>query len=133
MAISGGFCMVVPSLTTFPGLIVFSVGIGLFGGSFVALIAVMLVDVLGPERLFSAFGICVLFQGVAHLTGPPFAGWLQDITGSWNLSFYMCGSMLLIGTIILLFEPVGRKYMDRKSETPVGRKCMDKKSETPIV
>lgn len=43
-------------------------------GAYVGLTSVILVDLLGLERLTNAFGILLLFQGIASLVGPPLAG-----------------------------------------------------------
>lgn len=43
-------------------------------GAYVSLTSVILVDLLGLEKLTNAFGILLLFQGVACLVGPPVIG-----------------------------------------------------------
>jgi len=43
-------------------------------GAYVGLTSVILVDLLGLEKLTNAFGILLLFQGIAALIGPPIAG-----------------------------------------------------------
>ena len=43
-------------------------------GVFVSLTSVVLVDLLGIERLTNSFGLLLLFQGVATIVGPPVAG-----------------------------------------------------------
>lgn len=43
-------------------------------GAYVGLTSVILVDLLGLERLTNAFGLLLLFQGIASLVGPPIAG-----------------------------------------------------------
>lgn len=43
-------------------------------GAYVGLTSVILVDLLGLEKLTNAFGILLLFQGIASLVGPPLAG-----------------------------------------------------------
>jgi hypothetical protein len=50
---------------------------GVFGamiGAYVGLTSVILVDLLGLDRLTNAFGLLLLFQGIASLVGPPIAG-----------------------------------------------------------
>ena len=39
-----------------------------------SLTSVVLVDLLGLESLTNAFGLTLLFQGVAGIIGPPIAG-----------------------------------------------------------
>ena len=41
---------------------------------YVSLTSVVLVDLLGIERLTNSFGLLLLFQGVATIVGPPVAG-----------------------------------------------------------
>lgn len=43
-------------------------------GAYVSLTSVILVDLLGLEKLTNAFGILLLFQGVASFMGPPIIG-----------------------------------------------------------
>lgn len=43
-------------------------------GAYVGLTSVILVDLLGIDKLTNAFGLLLLFQGIASLIGPPMAG-----------------------------------------------------------
>lgn len=43
-------------------------------GAYVGLTSVILVDLLGLDRLTNAFGLLLLFQGIASFLGPPIAG-----------------------------------------------------------
>lgn len=43
-------------------------------GVYVSLTSVVLVDLLGLEKLTSSFGLLLLFQGIATIVGPPLAG-----------------------------------------------------------
>ena len=45
-----------------------------FIGTYVSLTSVILVDLLGIEKLTNAFGILLLFQGIASFIGPPIIG-----------------------------------------------------------
>lgn len=50
---------------------------GMFGatvGVYVSLTSVILVDLLGLDKLTNAFGLLLLFQGVATVIGPPIVG-----------------------------------------------------------
>lgn len=46
----------------------------LFLGTYVSLTSVVLVDLLGLEKLTNAFGLILLFQGVASIFGPLIVG-----------------------------------------------------------
>ena len=52
----------------------YSVIFGMFAGSYNALTPVILVDLLGADKLSSSFGLALLFQGIGFLVGPPMAG-----------------------------------------------------------
>jgi len=43
-------------------------------GVYVCLTPIVLVDLLGLEKLSNAFGLVLLFQGIGAVAGPPFAG-----------------------------------------------------------
>ena len=47
---------------------------GCTSGAYVGLTSVVLVDLLGMERLTNAFGLLLLFQGIASVIGPPICG-----------------------------------------------------------
>jgi MFS transporter, MCT family, solute carrier family 16 (monocarboxylic acid transporters), member 14 len=58
----------------FISLSVYSAVFGFTIGAYVGLTSVILVDLLGLERLTNAFGLLLLFQGIASFLGPPLAG-----------------------------------------------------------
>lgn len=60
----------------------------------------MVVDLLGLEKLTNAFGLLLLFQGVAAIIGAPLAGAFMNATGSYNYCFYMSGGVLLFSAVI---------------------------------
>lgn len=66
----------------------YSVAFGFTIGAYVGLTSVILVDLLGLEKLTNAFGLLLLFQGIASLVGPPFAGKILFCFTSKNLDKY---------------------------------------------
>ncbi|GMT33376.1 hypothetical protein PFISCL1PPCAC_24673, partial [Pristionchus fissidentatus] len=86
---------------------------GAFGftiSSYICLTSVILVDLLGLERLTNAFGLLLLFQGVGTVFGPPLSGWLADINGNnYNYSFFFCGVNLLASGLMMFATPFLRK------------------------
>lgn len=59
---------------SFATLAVYVTVFGITIGAYVGLTSVILVDLLGLEKLTNAFGLLLLFQGIASLVGPPIAG-----------------------------------------------------------
>lgn len=84
---------------------VYCVIFGATSGAFVSLTSVILVDILGLERLTNAFGLLLLFEGVACLVGPPMTGWLYDYTGSYDPGFLVSGAMIALGGVMLFVIP----------------------------
>jgi len=65
---------VFPLIWTFPQFAVVCAVYGSLAGTFVSQKSVVLVDILGVEKLSSAFGLVLLFQGVGSLIGPTLGG-----------------------------------------------------------
>ena len=61
---------------------VYCVIFGITSGAYVGLTSVVLVDLLGLDKLTNAFGLLLLFQGIASVIGPPFIGKCTQI-GQW--------------------------------------------------
>ncbi|RVE48788.1 hypothetical protein evm_006562 [Chilo suppressalis] len=90
----------------FWGLAMYATVFGFTIGAYVGLTSVVLVDLLGIEKLTNAFGLLLLFQGIASLIGPPFAGWLFDALNSYAPAFYVAGATISLSGLILFFIPV---------------------------
>ncbi|KAF3422609.1 hypothetical protein E2986_02716 [Frieseomelitta varia] len=67
---------------------------------FASLRSILVVDLLGLEKLTNAFGLLLLFQGVAAAIGAPLAGAFMDATGSYDASFYLSGSLIFLSAVI---------------------------------
>lgn len=75
----------------------------LFVGALVGLTSVILVDLLGIDKLTNAFGLLLLFQGIGSFIGPPIAGSMFDQTQSYTASFIFAGSSMVLSGFILYF------------------------------
>lgn len=62
--------------------------------------SIIAVDLMGIEKLTNAFGILMLFQGLAAVVGTPIAGALYDATNSYDYSFYFAGILITISAIL---------------------------------
>ncbi|XP_018645748.1 monocarboxylate transporter, putative [Schistosoma mansoni] len=63
----------------YAALVLISCGFGLFSAVFVSLKSILVVELIGIDRLTNAFGYLLLFQGFAAAVGPPVAGYLRDL------------------------------------------------------
>ncbi|KAJ6637586.1 Monocarboxylate transporter 5 [Pseudolycoriella hygida] len=106
--------------TTFTSLAIFSAVFGFTIGAYVGLTSVILVDLLGLDHLTNAFGLLLLFQGIASLVGPPAAGTLFDKFGSYNPGFILAGVMITASGAMLFAIPCMQKYIRNKTIAEVN-------------
>uniref|UniRef100_A0A8C3W7B7 Monocarboxylate transporter 14 n=1 Tax=Catagonus wagneri TaxID=51154 RepID=A0A8C3W7B7_9CETA len=109
---------ILPLMHTYAGLAVICSLIGFSSGYF-SLMPVVTEDLVGIEHLANAYGIIICANGISALLGPPFAGWIYDITQKYDFSFYICGLLYMVGILFLLIQPCiqiieqsRKKYMD---------------------
>ncbi|XP_070491773.1 monocarboxylate transporter 5 [Chironomus tepperi] len=100
----------------FWGLLVYSTVFGFTIGAYVGLTSVILVDLLGLDNLTNAFGLLLMFQGIASFVGPPIGGWLYDISGKYEPAFVLAGVAIAVSGLILYFIPALQRYVARKEE-----------------
>lgn len=67
---------------------------------FSALRSIIAVDLMGIEKLTNAFGILMLFQGIAATIGNPIAGALYEATKSYDSAFYFAGTLITLSAIL---------------------------------
>lgn len=65
-------------------------------------ISAMLADVLDGRSFVTAFGTITFAFGVAQLFGPPFAGWVGETTGSFQIPFIVASVVALFGVLLTL-------------------------------
>lgn len=75
---------------------IFGIAIACFSG----LRSILVVDLMGLEKLTNAFGILMLFQGLAAGMGAPIAGFFKDYTGGYDASFWLSGALITISAIL---------------------------------
>ncbi|CAM1312339.1 Mct1 (predicted) [Pycnogonum litorale] len=113
---------------------------GITAGAYVGLTSVILTDLFGLEKLTNGFGILLLFQGAASFIGPPIAGWLYDVTGSYDAGYQVVGVSITISGLMLFVIPAIQKYQTKKRNLPEMSKtikpniiCTDAEDKTTEV
>jgi len=104
-------------MTTYNWQIVYCAIFGVTSGAYVGLTSVVLVDLLGLDKLTNAFGLLLMFQGIASVIGPPFTGALYDALGNYDAGFYFAGTMIFISGAMLFAIPVLQQRLERKKPT----------------
>ncbi|KAK2588248.1 hypothetical protein KPH14_004278 [Odynerus spinipes] len=111
MALCGAVTALIPMVVNnYYMLCAISGGFGLFIAANYSLTSIILVELITLERFTNAYGLLLLVQGVANLMGPPLAGWLYDITGTYDLSFYLAGFFIALSGALLLVMPLFGLY-----------------------
>ncbi|XP_029178947.1 uncharacterized protein LOC114946561 [Nylanderia fulva] len=124
MALCGAVTALIPVvISDYYTLCAISGAFGLFIAANYSLTSIILVELITLERFTNAYGLLLLVQGVANLIGPPLAGYLYDITGSYDLSFYLAGLFIALSGLLLLVMPLISLY----------RKCRGKESKERTV
>lgn len=113
---------------------VYAAVFGFTVGAYVGLTSVILVDLLGLDKLTNAFGLLLLFQGIATFigefsrfirhkykwlifvsisfsSGPPIVGFLFDVSQSYAPGFLFAGVMIAFSGFILFFIPPLQAYL----------------------
>ncbi|CAJ0587855.1 unnamed protein product, partial [Mesorhabditis spiculigera] len=93
---------------------------GLFGFSLsasICLMSVVLVDLVGTEKLTQAFGIVLTLKGIGTLAGPSIAGFLADIAGSYHPTYIFSGLALALSGLLLI-PMLGKISKAKQPEQP---------------
>lgn len=100
---------------TYGGQAAYCALFGVTSGAYVGLTSVVLVDLLGLDRLTNAFGLLLLFQGIASILGPPIIGALYDASGDYDAGFYFAGAMIFVsGAMLFALPALQRRQQERK-------------------
>ena len=109
----------------------FAIGVACFG----ALRSIIVVEIFGLEKLTSAFGILLLYMGIAAFVGPSFAGKIDDyfkknhivfsaflktMTKDFKYSFIVMGGLMMTSGLIALPLRQINAWEQRRSKRTVN-------------
>ncbi|KAK6110160.1 Major Facilitator Superfamily protein [Brugia pahangi] len=100
--IGGLATCIVPLLTQYWMYVVYTIPFAWSVACFSSLRAIICIELLGLEKLSNAFGMMMLSMGIAALIGPPLAALFKDISGNFDLSFYVMGSLLTLSGVLCI-------------------------------
>lgn len=105
---SGLAIMVVPWFMSFIPLCIIGGLFGFFISANYALSTVILVEIVGIDKLTNSYGLTMMMQGIANIIGPPVGGLLYDMSGSYDHTFLAGGIFMAFSGLLLLFVPIGK-------------------------
>lgn len=107
-----------PLCSSYGAYVTMSIFFGVAISGYISLTSIILVDLLGLDKLTNAFGLLILFRGFAAIIGSPLAGAVYDATQSYDLPFYMAGGLFALSTITSFMAPC-LKRCTTSDETPM--------------
>ncbi len=97
--------------STIKGVLLFGIIYGLTRGAWAVVQSLIWADYFGRAFLGSIRGFVSPIQGLSAIFGPLFAGWLRDITNSYQIPFYTFVGLYIISAFIILIihKPILKK------------------------
>jgi len=99
------------------GQIIYAVLYGVTSAAYVLLTTLVLADLLGADAFTNAFGLLLLFQGVATFIGPPVVGAMFDVYNSYNPGFLVMGLMIAASGAMLYPIPCIKRHLARRDHS----------------
>ncbi|XP_065338145.1 monocarboxylate transporter 12-like isoform X2 [Cloeon dipterum] len=124
MVICGGATALIPLFTDYTIIAGVAGVFGLFIGANYSLTSIIVVELITLDKFTNGYGLLLLVQGIANLVGPPLAGWISDITGSYDLSFYLGGFFIAISGVLLMILPFVEKVKSHKKNCRSEKKAV---------
>ena len=90
-----------PLTNNFTVLLIFCLCLGLFDGCFITLLGPIAYDICGPHGAAQAIGFLLGLCSFGLTAGPPIAGILFDMLGSYTLPFVLAGIPPIVGATIM--------------------------------
>ncbi|KFM70016.1 Monocarboxylate transporter 14, partial [Stegodyphus mimosarum] len=122
LAVSGISTLVLPFCNSYATIVAACTFFSLFVSAYISLTSIILVDMVGLDRLTNSFGLLSLFRGAASIIGPPVAGSVYDLTGSYDIPFFLAGALLISSGVCTFFIPwlsKGHPPVRIRAPTPV--------------
>ncbi|CAG9133596.1 unnamed protein product [Plutella xylostella] len=101
-----------PFCFSYTAYICVAIAFGLAISGYISLTSIILVDLLGLDKLTNAFGLLILFRGAAAMIGSPLAGAVYDATKNYDASFYMAAAFFLVATLTSFSAPLFRRKQE---------------------
>lgn len=125
-----------PFCYSYATYIAVAIAFGIAISGYISLTSIILVDLLGLDRLTNAFGLLILFRGAAAMVGSPLAGAVFDATNSYDASFYMAAAFFLASTLTSFAAPIFRRKPEEIQQpldvlTPIDEDLEEGDEEDP--
>ncbi|KAF5401940.1 hypothetical protein PHET_04674 [Paragonimus heterotremus] len=120
LVLSGIATAFVPVLRTYAALLAYACCFGFIISAFIAVRTILIVEVLGLDRLTNAYGFMLLFQGFAIIAAPPLLGSFYDVFRNFNFTFIFGGVALFVSGLLCFPLAAVARWERRKELTGTG-------------
>ncbi|KAL3846511.1 hypothetical protein ACJMK2_017491 [Sinanodonta woodiana] len=131
-ALAGVTFFIIPSMTSYIGLMIMVVLFGLFSGCFGTLLVSILVEILGLHRFANGYGCLLLFEAAGQMLGGPIAGAMFDLTGDYSMAFYIGGLFCLLSSIAMIYPIIESRSSSKAKDTEITQ-SMDRHGSLILV
>ncbi|KAH7952146.1 hypothetical protein HPB52_019368 [Rhipicephalus sanguineus] len=118
LCLSGIAVFILPFCYSYPATVATCMIFGLIVAAYILLTSIILVELFGLDNLTNSFGLLSLCRGAACMVGPPLAGTLFDMTGSYDVPFFVSGTMLIVSGAMSFFIPCVRNTAVKPEPLP---------------
>lgn len=108
-----------PFCNSYASYIAMSIFFGIAVSGYISLTSIILVDLLGLDKLTNAFGLLILFRGGAAIIGSPLAGAVYDATQSYDIPFYMAGAFFGLSALTSFIAPTMKRCATPPEVPPI--------------
>ncbi|XP_032234902.1 monocarboxylate transporter 10 [Nematostella vectensis] len=116
-AVSMGMSMVLlPLATQYTHFVIFSVFLGLGIGCCVTTLIVLVLETVREELRVVAYPIGQFVTSAGNAAGAPLAGFIADLYGSYDPSYYTAGSIMLLAAFVPLLQYCFKPWRQTKHQ-----------------
>ncbi|KAK9751246.1 Major Facilitator Superfamily [Popillia japonica] len=105
-----------PFCHTYWAYVTMAIFFGLAISGYISLTSIILVDLLGLDKLTNAFGLLILFRGAAAIVGSPLAGAIYDATQTYSIPFFVAGGLFGLSAITSFAAPWLKKFTPQEQQ-----------------
>jgi len=91
--------------------------LGLTEGAMLGQLSLLVLECCGKHKVNQAWGYIIFFTGVSFGIGSPMAGLMADKLGSYNVTFYTAGAILIAGASIISLKAFVKQQTEDAEET----------------
>lgn len=101
-SLTGLFICISPVYDSYLQIAVVLLCMGLAYGGILGLYMIVMVDIVGVNDMEIGLGYIMFSSGLGCFTGPPLGGYLGELYGNYDASFYIAGALAVLAGLIMV-------------------------------